>query len=197
MPARACHLLAESIAIPLWRAVGDAATAAAFAGRYTECTSCSVKEIHGQRLYGLERVTSAVTTPGRLRIAGSADRETLIEWARAFVEELRLVPETSAAVVDRLIARGQLRVWDHDGMVSMASASLPAAGVTRVQNVYTPPEHRGVGYATACVEHMSRGLLAQGLRCVLYTDLGNPTSNAIYRRIGYEAVAEILGYQFA
>jgi predicted GNAT family acetyltransferase len=32
---------------------------------------------------------------------------------------------------------------------------------------------------------------------VLFTDLGNPTSNAIYRRIGYEAVAEILGYDFA
>ena len=32
---------------------------------------------------------------------------------------------------------------------------------------------------------------------VLFTDLANPTSNAIYRRIGYEAVAEILGYDFA
>ena len=154
-------------------------------------------EIDGQRLYELEHVTSAVTTPGSLRLAGPADRETMIEWARAFVAELDLVPETSDAVVDRRIARGQFWVWDDDGAVSMASASLPAAGVTRVQNVYTPPELRGAGYATACVEHMSRGLLAAGLRCVLYTDLGNPTSNAIYRRIGYEAVAEILGYQFA
>ena len=74
----------------------------------------------------------------------------------------------------------------------MASASLPAAGVTRVQHVYTPPERRGAGYATACVEHMSRELADRGLRCVLYTDLRNPTSNAIYRRIGYEAVAEVL-----
>ena len=30
----------------------------------------------------------------------------------------------------------------------------------------------------------------------LYTDLGNPTSNAIYRAIGYEAVAELLRYRF-
>jgi ribosomal protein S18 acetylase RimI-like enzyme len=197
MPPTACHLLAEAVTIPLWRAVGDAATAAAFAGRYTECTSRAVSEIHGQRLYKLERVTSAVTTPGSLRLAGSADRDTVIGWARAFVDELRLVPAVSEAAVDQLIARGQLRVWDHDGAVSMASASLPAAGVARVQNVFTPPELRGAGYATACVEHLSRGLVAQGLRCVLYTDLANPTSNAIYRRIGYEAVAEILGYQFA
>ena len=77
------------------------------------------------------------------------------------------------------------------------AASLPAAGVVRVQHVYTPATLRGAGYATACVEHMSRGLTNSGLRCVLYTDLANPTSNGIYRRIGYEAVAEILGYQFA
>ena len=44
---------------------------------------------------------------------------------------------------------------------------------------------------------MSRVLTDRGLRCVLFTDLANPTSNAIYRRIGYEAVAEILGYDFS
>ena len=49
----------------------------------------------------------------------------------------------------------------------------------------------------ACVEQMSRVLTDRGLRCVLFTDLANPTSNAIYRRIGYEVAAEILGYDFA
>ena len=37
----------------------------------------------------------------------------------------------------------------------------------------------------------------RGLRCVLYTDLGNPTSNSIYRNIGYEAITETLIYGFA
>jgi predicted GNAT family acetyltransferase len=31
---------------------------------------------------------------------------------------------------------------------------------------------------------------------MLYTDLANPTSNSIYRRIGYRAVAEVLRYGF-
>ena len=35
-----------------------------------------------------------------------------------------------------------------------------------------------------------------GLRPILFTDLSNPTSNAVYRRIGYQAVAEILRYRF-
>jgi uncharacterized protein len=39
-------------------------------------------------------------------------------------------------------------------------------------------------------------VLAARRRCILYTDLGNPTSNSIYRRIGYRAVAECLRYRF-
>jgi predicted GNAT family acetyltransferase len=36
----------------------------------------------------------------------------------------------------------------------------------------------------------------EGYRCILYTDLGNPISNSVYRRIGYNAVAEALRYRF-
>src|SRR5437016_4812353 len=40
-------------------------------------------------------------------------------------------------------------------------------------------------------------LLADGRRfCVLFTDAANPTSNAIYRRIGYVPVAEVQEYRF-
>ena len=41
---------------------------------------------------------------------------------------------------------------------------------------------------TAAVSEL---LLEQGRRfCFLYTDLANPTSNAIYLRIGYEPVCD-------
>ena len=57
--------------------------------------------------------------------------------------------------------------------------------------MYTPPELRGRGYATALVAQLSSQLLAEGRRfCFLYTDLANPTSNAIYERIGYVRVCE-------
>jgi predicted GNAT family acetyltransferase len=38
--------------------------------------------------------------------------------------------------------------------------------------------------------------LRSGCRCVLYTDLGNPTSNSMYRKISYSAVAEVTRYAF-
>jgi ribosomal protein S18 acetylase RimI-like enzyme len=197
MPVAACHLLAESITIAFPRVVGEAGAAAAFAGRLTEVRSTAVTEIEGQRLYELTELRVPTGVPGKLRLAEPADRSQLVEWAVAFVEEAEVHPEDTEAVVDFRMRRGQFWVWDHDGPVSMANVSDEAAGVVRVQHVYTPRDRRGSGYASACVAGMSRVMRERGLGCVLYTDLANPTSNSIYRAIGYTAVSEILGYSFA
>jgi hypothetical protein len=197
MPLHASRLLAERITRPLPSVVGEAGATATFVGHWTERHSTAVTLIEGQRLYELITLKPAASASGSLRLAGSGDRSTLIEWAGAFVDELDLHPEDVEAVVDLRLERRQFWVWDDDGIVAMTSASAPAAGVARVQYVYTPPSRRGSGYATACVDHVSRVLVDRGLRCVLFTDLGNATSNAIYRRIGYEAIMEVLGYDFA
>lgn len=197
MPTALAHLLAESITPTLPHVVGEAGTAAAFAGRWTECHSVAVTGIDGQRLYELTDLQAVTSTQGSLRLARADDRDTLVAWVDAFVEDADVVPVHAEQLIDARIEREQFWVWDDGGIVSMASASVAVAGVARVQYVYTPRDRRGAGYATACVEHMSRVLTDRGLRCVLFTDMANATSNAIYRRIGYEAVAEILGYDFA
>ena len=67
----------------------------------------------------------------------------------------------------------------------MLRTTAPAVGVVRILSVYTPPEHRRHGYASACVAAASAWALAQGAdACALYTDLANPTSNKIYQAIG-------------
>ena len=62
--------------------------------------------------------------------------------------------------------------------------------------VYTPPERRRRGYAGACVAALSAAALDVADECILYAQLANPTSNGLYRRLGYEAVAEGLIYRF-
>ena len=50
-------------------------------------------------------------------------------------------------------------------------------------------EHRGTGYATALVTHLSAWAFASGaIGCTLFTDLANPASNRIYERIGHRRV---------
>ena len=74
---------------------------------------------------------------------------------------------------------------------------LPKPTGIRIGPVYTPPELRGQGYASALTAHVSARQLAAGRRfCFLYTNLANPTSNKIYVDIGYERVCDSVEYAF-
>ena len=82
-------------------------------------------------------------------------------------------------------------LWEDGAQVSFAAYGGPTPNGIRIGPVYTPPKLRGRGYATALVADLSQRLLDEGRRyCFLYTDLANPTSNAIYERIGYVRVGE-------
>ena len=61
----------------------------------------------------------------------------------------------------------------------------------------TPKPLRRTGYATACVAELCKREFAAGRSFVtLYTDLANPTSNAIYQRIGFEPVCDAVDMVF-
>ena len=175
---------------------GEAATAARFAGHWAERTRSPARPVQGQRIYEVERAIAARPVTGQLRPAVDDDRELLVEWERAYQAEAGDAPSDAVEVVERRLGAGHLWVWDDGAPVAMAGLSLAVAGVVRIGPVYTAGEHRRRGYASALVAALSRGTLAEGLRCILYTDLANPTSNAIYRAIGYRAVAEVLRYRF-
>jgi GNAT superfamily N-acetyltransferase len=176
---------------------GEAATAAAFAGQWTERSKSAGTPFQGNRLYELLEIGEVPEIEGQLRQAGPKDRSLMILWTRAFQDEIGESANDTELRVDRGLAAGQLWLWDRSGeMVSMAVSREPIYGVIRLSGVYTPPEKRKRGYAAACVGALSKQLHDTGHRCILYTDLGNPTSNSIYRRIGYRAVAEALRYRF-
>jgi uncharacterized protein len=176
---------------------GDAATAARFAGQWSERCKSAATPFQGTRLYELLELGEIPRIDGQLRQAGSSDRSLMIQWTRAFQEEIGESANGTELRVDRGLAAGQLWLWDQNGeTTSMAVGREPVRGVVRLAGVYTPPEKRKRGYAEACVYALSKHLRDRGYRCVLYTDLANPTSNSIYRRIGYRAVAEALRYRF-
>jgi uncharacterized protein len=134
---------------------------------------------------------------GALRRARAEERESLVTWFRGFQADTGEHAVDPVRFVTAELDAQRAWLWDDDGTpVSMASHTQAIERTTRVRAVYTPPELRRHGYAGACVGAMSAELVARGLRCILYTDLVNPKSNSIYRRLGYEAVAELLRYRF-
>ena len=71
------------------------------------------------------------------------------------------------------------------------------AGMSRIGPVYTPPEHRGRGYAAAVTAAAARWALGRGARHVLlYTDLANPTTNRLYPRLGFRPRYDALELRF-
>ncbi|HVF13553.1 MAG TPA: GNAT family N-acetyltransferase [Acidimicrobiales bacterium] len=178
--------------------IAESAVASRFAARWAEWLAVPARPVEAQRVYELATlVPPAAPAPGRLRPAVPADRETLVAWAGGFLGDVGGLPDEPAAAVEQRMADGGLWVWDDDGPAAMASSTPPLGGVSRIGFVYTPPERRRRGYATACVAALSDHLLATGAeRCMLYAQLHNPTSNAIYLRMGYEPVTEIVSYRF-
>jgi GNAT superfamily N-acetyltransferase len=174
---------------------GEAATAARFAGCWTERHRTAARPIDGQRIYELGVPVAPVDVPGRLRQAGTNDRDRILAWMQGFDADTGERTSERRVVAEARIAAGQFSLWEEGEPVSMAAFVASAAGVARIQAVYTPPDLRRNGYASACVAGLSGRLRDSGLQCMLYADLGNPSSNSVYRRIGYRAVAECLRYR--
>lgn len=153
------------------------------------------------RMFDVVRVVPPTGVTGRPREATAADRDVLVAWSGAFQREaLADHPHANpAAPIDgRLALGGLLWVWEAGGEpVSMAAMTAPAAGVVRLNLVYTPPRRRRNGYAGALVAAVSAAVLTAGLRPTLFTDLANPTSNKIYQAIGYRPLQDTAMWEVA
>jgi predicted GNAT family acetyltransferase len=168
--------------------------ARSFADLWTAGTGLESRVTMESGLYRLVRVVPpSPRAPGALRLAREQDSPCVAQWVIGFLSDAA-VPEAQRDAARRRaaasIAAGAVFLWEDAGnVVSMAALTGPTPHGIRVSMVYTPPELRRRGYASACVAALSEHALASGRRfCMLYTDLANPTSNAIYQQIGYERI---------
>ncbi len=194
MPGDAVPALAEILAgRPLGGVNGVTADAEAFAAAWRRLTGASARPAMRTRLHRLGTLVAPKVPPGHARLAGPADRGLLIDWFDAFQSEIHAGSrEGNEAMVDDRISFGGITIWELDGVpVSIAGVTRPAAGAVRIAPVYTPPERRGHGYAAAVTAAVTRAALDAGARdVVLFTDIANPTSNALYERLGFRPVED-------
>lgn len=162
----------------------------AFARKWQELTGRAHRLRFRMRQHALTAVNDVPAATGVARTATKADAQWLIERQVAFIAEVGIPdsPQRAREVLPERVARGDFRIWDDGGPVAYAGFSDAAPDFARIAPVYTLPDRRGRGYATALVAELSRELLARGKRTLfLTTDVANPTSNAIYARIGFRA----------
>jgi hypothetical protein len=166
-------------------------------------TGRSFRRSMAERIYKLEKVRPTSGISGHMRRAVETDRALLIEWVTAFQQEAFGEPDPAAVermAHNMLVMPPEMRgtyLWEDSHPVSLVSYGGPTPNSMRLGPVYTPPEFRRKGYASACVAGVSQYLLDSGRKfCTLFTDLANPTSNHIYQAIGYEPVCDVDEYKF-
>lgn len=201
-PAAAVKLIAEDVAARDSQPkglVGPLAQCEVFARAWRQRTGrAHVLRFH-LRHFELTGSPAPSVARGRLRMPETSEHALLGDWHVAFIEELALpdaVPQARRNVMQR-IEGGLVRVWDDGGVMAFAGFGEGARATARIAPVYTPPHCRGRGYASALVSELSRELFASGKRAIfLTTDVANPTSNNIYRRIGFRPVADHFQFEF-
>jgi len=207
LPPRYAGVVAAALAgTQLPGAVGPVAEAEAFA----EAWQAPVQHRFDQRLFVLGTLTPPVGVPGAARPATAADAALLGAWRAAFTAETGVgqtgsrpppevaVGQTGSHPPEVAVGPGEW-LWQVDGVpVAQASARPVIAGMSRIGPVYTPPEHRRHGYGAAVTAAASRWALDVGARLVvLFTDAGNPSTNALYPRLGYRYRHDAVMLEFA
>jgi GNAT superfamily N-acetyltransferase len=202
MPPEATSALAGLLAArghALPGANGQAAATGAFAAAWSARTGASARVFRRMRLHRLDALDPPdPPPPGSAVVAGPRHRGLLVAWFAAFAAEVEEPPRDHGATVDDRLSHAGLALWIVDGeAVSLAGTTRAVAGAARVAPVYTPPEHRGRGYAAGVTAAVTRAALASGVEEVLlYTDLANPTSNRLYARLGYRPVEDSVSFAF-
>jgi len=197
LPPLVGYLRANGIAIPGVLSTADMSDAFTAAWCGHDAGADKGLEI---RLYALDAAPSATPTLGLLRAAAAEDIPLLRDWSAAFFAEAGLPASERDSFIARLadmVAVPRLWLWDNGGPVCMLGHTETTPRTARIGPVFTPPDVRGKGYATAAVTDLTRRLLAGGRTwCLLFADVDNPVSTAMYRRIGYEEICLFREYRF-
>jgi len=203
----AVEALAEAIVAdggPLPGVTANVPWVVRFAEQVSTMTGRTADLVLGEGVWVLTEVADMPRPEGAARAASPGDRALLRRWMRAFADEalppghLRDDARTDLQIDLWLAGRGGgYWIWEDGAAVSMSGhRDVPGVG-SRIGPVYTPPQHRRRGYAGRLVAELSAARLASGdPACFLFTDMANPTSNALYARIGYTKVSEAVEYAF-
>ncbi len=181
--------------------LGPSADARAFAGAWSAETGAHYIPGMTERCYELRQVLPPPQPPGHMRLAVEDDIDLLTSWLYAFWREAMPgkigADEEAQNTVEARVEDGDYFVWDDSGVVALAGKGRITPHGCTVGPVYTPPQFRSRGYATALTAALSQLLLDRGYQFVaLFTDLSNPTSNRIYQKVGYHPLCDFNEYIF-
>jgi uncharacterized protein len=171
--------------------IGSEPQVSALANHYAP----GIRRLFRQHVMQLDRLTMPQPCPGTFRLSEPRDVDAIRDWAILFFKEAlqkELSIDEATLLARAKILEKRFWVWDVDGQpVSMAGAERPTKNGITIVLVYTPTSERGKGYASNLTAQITDLQLRSGRKfCCLHTDADFPTSNKIYKALGYYQVGE-------
>jgi hypothetical protein len=176
---------------------GRPSDVAEIAGRWSERCDGAIDTGQLHRWYRLRELDDSRRRKGRLDVGQHGSQDRAVEWMMAFGDDVGL-PITVEAATTRVadaINEGRLMEWRvSDEVVSQLTVSPARFGVVRINGVYTPPKLRKDGHSGA----LTAAVTAQQITRQKVDDIvidqpaSNAATNRMYRRLGFESVAEAL-----
>ena len=179
--------IADSVGIP-HRIVAPQRTAVLLAEQFSAKDSAPIRFDSRWLTYRLDKANVRVRgVEGQLRSGRREEEDLIAEWGRAFAYEDG-TPFDVAEFMLRKRSDGDLYIWDHDGPKSIVTLSGPAGEGIRISGVYTPPQFRCRGYASAAVAQVGQTALTNGRKFVVLNVIEGRPAVRIYQQLGYRLI---------
>ncbi len=139
--------------------MGPVGSAERFKERWLKANGTQVKSCMSQGLYELREVIPAKPVGGLMRAVKKAEQCLLEQWAYNFCVDCKLVinPVYLKSSIEHGLKEKKYYFWKANGRImAMAATSGYTPDGTRIGWVYTPPEERSKGYASALVAKLSQ-----------------------------------------
>lgn len=171
-----------------------------FAEAYGRLTGQSYHVRMMMEAYHCPQVQRPHDVSGKLRQAEPRNIPLIAGYLAGFVKDCfgtESAPDEHIGYAGAATESGKLRLWvDRDQPVSMVHLAHQSARHARINEVYTPPEFRKQGYASAAVAALCAELLSKGITPMLYADAANPDSNKVYQSVGFKRTGSIADLRF-
>ncbi len=180
---------------------GEPKTVELFARSYSEARNIQYHTHMTMESYACPEAKKPSNVAGTLHQAAIRDLETVAGFFAGFSEGaygISVDPASQIRAAKGAIESGNLYLWFVDGSpVSMANIAHRSPRNARINAVYTPPDSRKRGYASAIVAELCAILESERLLPMLYADLKNPDSNKVYQNIGFVECGQIVDLKFS
>lgn len=145
-------------------------------------------KLMSQTIQVLDYIPSAPPCDGSARLARADEVDLVYDWFCAFAREAlpHEQPQTATEVIQR-IEKGRVYIWCVDNQpVSIGCVGRVLDRGVAIAPVYTPPEHRCLGYARAVTAAIVNEVFERGFSfAYLFTDDANLASNRCYAKVGF------------